>query len=55
MEYNLYRTDWTGFPSQSLKNDKKTILKEHIRSGDLLVIKNKKDVNKLLYRYIVDN
>ena len=43
-EHTLYKTDWTEDPRQGLKNEKHNMRKEHIRSGDLLVIKHKAEV-----------
>ena len=43
-EYSLFKTNWLEEPIQRLKNDKNTMRKEHVRSGDILVLKNKKEV-----------
>ena len=43
-DYTLYKTDWTEDPSQPLTNDSQTLQKEHIRSGDLLIIRSNHDV-----------
>ncbi len=45
-QYSLYKTDWMDDPRQCLKNDKHSMKKEHVRSGDLLILKNKKEVLK---------
>ena len=43
-EYEIYKADWLDCAGQKLKNDKHSMKKAHVRSGDLLIIKNKKDV-----------
>lgn len=43
-DFVLYKTDWEEYPFQALKNPKRTVQKEAMRSGDLLILKNKNEV-----------
>lgn len=44
-EYVLYQTDWEEDPFRPLKKGKQTMKKVGMRSGDLLILKNKKEVS----------
>jgi hypothetical protein len=43
-EYVLYKVDWEDDPLLPLKNGKRTMKKEGLNSGSMLILKNKKEV-----------
>jgi len=45
-EYVLYKADWEEDPVIPLKKGKRNMKNEGLSSGDMLILKNKKEVMK---------